>query len=141
METAIVRKRVNETIELAKRESAERRSRVDEAQGDFARLLEDAAVPLFRQVAGSLKAAGFHFTVFTPSGSVRLMSDKTAEDFVELFLDVQGDRPLVMGRTSRSRGRRVVESEAAIVRDRVANVDEQDILDFVLTALKPFVER
>ena len=45
------------------------------------------AVPLFRQVANALKADGYAFTVFTPSGSVRLMSDRVADDYIELTLD------------------------------------------------------
>lgn len=141
METSDVRKRVNEAIEQARREATERRARTDEAARDYSRLLDDVAVPLFRQVASSLKAGGFNFTVFTPSGSVRLMSDKVAEDFIELTLDTTGERPAVVGRTSRSRGRRVVETERPIVNDVVARVDERDVLDFLLKELKPFVER
>lgn len=141
METSIVRKRVNDTIELARREAAERRTRTDAAARDYARLLDDIAIPLFRQVAASLKASGFTFTVFTPGGSVRLMSDRTAEDFIELTLDTTGDRPRVMGRTSHARGRRVIESERPVVDDDVANIDENDVLEYVVKELKAFVER
>ena len=141
METSVVRKRVNEAIERAKRSAAERRARGDDAARDYARFLDQVAVPLFRQVASSLKVASFAFTVFTPSGSVRLMSDKTAEDFVELTLDATGDRPLVMGHTSRARGRRVIESERPIADDAIAELTEEHVLEFLLTELTPLVER
>ncbi len=52
-------------------------------------------MPLFRQVANVLKAEGYQFTVFTPGGSVRLMSERNAEDYIELSLDTSGDEPLV----------------------------------------------
>ena len=87
MEIADVRKRLLHMIERAKRQAAERRARTDEASRAFDTFLETIAVPLFRQVANSLRADGYLFNVFTPSGSVRLMSDRGAEDFIEVTLD------------------------------------------------------
>jgi hypothetical protein len=141
METSVVRKRINDTIEQARRAAGERRVRTDEGARDYARFLDQTAVPLFRQIAGSLKASNFNFTVFTPSGSVRLMSDKAAEDFVELTLDTAGDRPVVMGRTSRARGRRVIESERPVADVPVADLSDEHLLDFMAVELAPFVER
>ena len=141
METSVVRKRVNEAIERAKRRASERRTRSDEAARDYARFLDQIAVPIFRQVASSLKVSNFTFTVFTPSGSVRLMSDKTAEDFIELTLDATGERPLVMGHTSRTRGRRVIESERPIADAAIADLADEQVLDFLLTELTPMIER
>ena len=141
METSVVRKRVNEAIELARREASERRTRGDEAAREYARFLDDVAVPLFRQVAGSLKAGNFGFTVFTPSGAVRLMSDKVAEDFVELTLDTAGERPAVIVHTSRARGRRIVESEQPIQSDSVGEITDAQLLDVLMKELRPFVER
>jgi hypothetical protein len=141
METSIVRQRLNHVIDQAKRAASERRARSDEAARDYVRFLEQIAVPLFRQIAGSLKASNHHFTVFTPSGSVRLMSDRTAEDFIELTLDTSGDRPAVMGHTSRARGRRVVESERPIAARAVGDLTDEDVLDFVVQEIAPFVER
>ncbi len=71
METSVVRKRVNDAIDEARRAAGERRTRNDAAARDYARFLSEVAVPLFRQVADSLKASNFPFTVFTPSGSNR----------------------------------------------------------------------
>ena len=55
--------------------------------------------------ATSCAPKGYLFSLFTPGGSVRLMSDKSADDFIELVLDTTGAAPLVVGRTSRAWGR------------------------------------
>ena len=139
METSDIRKRLNQTIERAKRQAAERRARGDEASRAFESFLTTIAVPLFRQVANILRADGYLFNVFTPSGSVRLMSDRAAEDFIELSLDTAGDRPQVIGHASRSRGRRVLESERAI--GEPGELSEEAVLEFLLKELETFVER
>ena len=77
MEISDVRKRVLETIDRAKRAAAERRVRADEAAREYGVFLERVAVPLFHQLAGALRAEGYLFNVFTPGGSVRLMSDRS----------------------------------------------------------------
>ena len=88
-------------------------------------------MPLFRQIASVLKAEGYSFTVFTPGGSVRLMSDRSAEDYIELTLDTSGDEPLVIGHTSRARGRRVDRiGDAARPGGPVGDITEEDVLGF-----------
>jgi len=141
METSEVRRRVSEVIERAKRGAAERRTRSDEASREYAAFLEDIAVPLFRQLAGALKASGYPFSVFTPGGSVRLMSEKSSEDFIELSLDTTGDEPLVMSHTHRARGRRVVESERPVFSGPVRNLTEDHLLNVLMKELEPFVEK
>jgi hypothetical protein len=141
METSVLRRRLTETIEAARRTAADRRARADEAARAYSQFLDTIAVPLFRQVANILKASGYSFTVFTPSGAVRLMSDKSSEDYIELTLDSFGDEPMVMGKSSRSRGRRVVESERAIAEQTVAHLTEEHVLQYLLKELEPFVER
>ena len=141
METSVLRKRLTETIEAARRTAAERRARSEAASRDYSQFLDTVAVPLFRQVANILKASGYSFTVFTPSGSVRLMSDKASEDYIELSLDTSADEPMVIGKSSRARGRRVLESERAIAEQTVANLTEDHVLNYVLKELEPFVER
>jgi hypothetical protein len=140
MESSTVRNRLNQLIDAAKRSASERRTRNDEASRSYERVLE-FSIPLFKQVAQSLKAAGYPFTVFTPGGSVKLMSDKSAEDYVELSLDSSGDHPFVLGRTSRTRGRRVIESEHPIAQKAVAELTEEDVFEFLLKEIAPFVER
>ena len=141
METSVLRKRLTETIEAARRTAAERRARSEAASRDYSQFLDTIAVPLFRQIANVLKASGYSFTVFTPSGSVRLMSDKASEDYIELSLDTSADEPIVMCKSSRARGRRVVESERAIAEYSEANLTEDHVLNYVLKELEPFVER
>jgi hypothetical protein len=139
METSEIRKQLHQTIERAKRQAAERRARSDEAGRAFDTFLSATAVPIFRQVANIMRADGYLFNVFTPSGSVRLMSDRTAEDFIELVLDTTGETPQVVGHTSHSRGRRVLETERAI--GTPGELTEEAVLAFLLKELEAFVER
>src|SRR6266702_3445278 len=92
MEISDVRRQVRDTIDRARRHAAERRKLNDQASLAFERFLETVAVPLFKQIANALKIEGYPFTVFTPSGSVRLMSDRSADDYVEATL---GDEDLL----------------------------------------------
>jgi hypothetical protein len=141
MEISDVRKRVLETIDYARRTAVERRRRADQAVREYDVFLDRVAVPLFRQVANVLRAHGYPFKVFTPGGSVRLMSDRAAEDYIELTLDTAGDEPRIMCHTSRSRGRRVMEAERPLAAGTPAEVTEDEVLRFVLTELEAFVER
>lgn len=141
METSVVRKRVSDTIEKAKRQAADRRIRGDEASRVYTEFLGTIAVPLFKQIANVLKVSGYPFSVFTPSGSVRLMSDRNTEDYIELSLDTSGDQPMVLGKSSRSRGRRVIEHEQAVAEQTVAQLTEEHVLLYVLRELEPLVER
>jgi hypothetical protein len=69
------------------------------------------------------------------------MTDRGAEDYIELSLDASGDEPLVLGRSSHARGRRVVENERAIAERTVAHLTEDDLLEYLLKELEPFVEK
>ena len=139
MEISLVRRRLTETIERAKKQAADRRGRGDAAARDFELFLQKIAVPLFRQIANALKADGYAFTVFTPSGSVRLMSDRAAEDYIELTLDAAANPPQVVGQISRTRGRRVIDAERPI--GAPGTLTEEQLLDFLLKELEAFVER
>lgn len=142
METADIRKRVHETIAHARRTAAARRTRADAAGRDYETFLDQVATPVFRQVANVLRVENYNFTVFTPGGSVRLMSDKAAEDYIELSLGTSEGEPQVIGHTSRARGRRILESERPIAETRaIAELTDEDVLAFLLKELEPFVER
>ena len=141
METSEVRKRLLATVDRARRAAAERRTRVDEASREYSVFLDQVAVPLFRQLANVLKAHGYPFNLFTPGGSVRLMSERSSEDYIELALDTTDDTPHVIGRSSRGRGHRVVESEQPIGEGPVRDLTEEHILRFVLKELEPFLEK
>jgi hypothetical protein len=141
MEVSDVRRRVLGTIERARRSAAERRERADEAAKEYELFLERIAIPLFRQVASALKPEGYPFTVFTPGGSVRLMSDRNAEDYIELTLDTAGERPAVVGHSRRARGSRVVESEYPLGNGPLRELTEDQVLAYLLRELEPFVDR
>jgi hypothetical protein len=80
--------------------------------------------------------------VFTPAGSVRLASERSPDDYVELTLDASEDPPVVLGRTSLSRGRRAVTKERP-VRNGAApdTITDEDVADFVLSEVTALIER
>jgi hypothetical protein len=139
MEISDVRRRVVEGIERARRQALDRRARADQAARDYQAFLDRTAVPLFKQVANVLRAEGFRFSVSTPGGSVRLTSDRSADDHVELLLETAGGEPTVVGRMRYNRGRNVIDSARPI--GPPATVSEEEVLSFVLSALEQFVER
>jgi hypothetical protein len=141
MDISDVKRRVVETIERSKRETQERRVRADAASKEFELFLERIAVPLCKQMAGALKAEGYSFVTFSPSGAVRLASERSPEDYIELTLETQGDEPLVIGHTRRGRGRRIIETERALRQGPVRDITEDDVVNFFLKELEPFVER
>jgi hypothetical protein len=142
IEISELRKRVRAAIEKSRRAAADRRARVDAATGAYATFLEDKAGPLAHMLANALRAEGYNFTVFTPSGSVRLSSAKSGDDFLEFALDTAPSEPAVMLRVNRSRGRRVVQHERAVREHTpVDKLTEEDVLNALLQEIAPFVER
>jgi hypothetical protein len=133
MDVPEVRRRVRAAIERARRDAASRREHVDAATREYEAFLSTRAVPLFHQLASALIAEGHRYKVFTPSSSVRLASERSAEDFVELFLDTSVDPPVILGRSSKGRGRNAVTQERPVREGAaVADVSEEDVADFVL---------
>jgi hypothetical protein len=140
MEISDIRKRVLQAIDQSRRAAAERRARVDAASAAYDRFLAQVATPIFKQFAAVLKAEGYGFQVFTPGGGLRLASERASEDFIELQLDVSGHLPVVLGHVNRARGSRVLASERPIGVG-VAELTEQDVLEFLVQEIQPFVER
>ena len=142
MEVSDVRRRLRGAIEAARKNAQERRARTDAAAADYEAFLRDRAVPVFHAFASALAAEGFRFSVFTPAGSVRLASEGNQEDFIELTLDTTADPPSVVGRANRGRGRRMVTSERPVRDDTpVAQLQEEDVVSFLVAEITPFVER
>ena len=139
VDIADVRKKVLVAIAGARSRAGDRRAHVDRATAAYQVLLDRTAVPIFRQVANVLRAEGHVFALSTPAGAVRLSWDRAPEDGIELTLDASAESPVVMGRTSRRRGSRVVQTEAAL--GDPETIGEDEVLAFVLKALEPFVER
>jgi len=142
MDTPEVRRRLRTVIEQARRGAAARRERADAAARDYETFLRDRAVPTFHTFAAALVAEGLRFKVFTPAGSVRLASEGAGEDFIEITLDPALDPPRPVGHTSRGRGRRSLVTERPI-RPGTATADltAEDVLEFLVEEITPFVER
>jgi hypothetical protein len=142
MEIAQVRKRVQSVITATRSRAQERRQRTDEAERGYSVFLEQVATPVVQQVASSLKAEGYAFTVSTPGDGLRLASDRGRDDFVEFTLDTSGDRPQVLGRISQARGSRRIEEERPVKADTSPDaLSEDDVLDFVMQALERWLAR
>ena len=69
------------------------------------------------------------------------MSDRAAEDYVEILFDSSGDKPMAIGHASRLRGRHVAESERPLGSGSIRDLTEDDVLAFVLKELEPLVEK
>src|SRR5436190_22180388 len=100
MDVSDLRQRILRALDSARLESATRRTEADAAREAYDRFLSDIAVPLLRQAQDILKAERHLFTVHSPAGSARLVSDSQSDTFVEFALDTSGARPQVMLRTS-----------------------------------------
>jgi hypothetical protein len=142
MEVSDIRRRVRGAIEEARLRASGRRARGTQAAQDYELFLEQHAVPTFHQFAAALVGEGHLFKVFTPAGSVRLASERSPDDYLELALDDTADPPEVVAHTSRGRGRRMVTS-VRVLRDRtpIASLTDEDVLSFLLKEIVPFVER
>ena len=142
MEVSEVRRRVRAAVEQARRRAADRRARAEDASRAYDQFLRAVAVPAFQLVAAALAGEGHRFKVFTPAGSVRLASERSADDFVELTFDADREPPAVLLRVSRGRGRRLVTSEREVKPGRrIADLTEEEIVDDVLAEIGPFVDR
>ena len=137
-----VRRRIRSAIETARTRRAERRARTDEAARAYDQFLETIAVPAFHSVASALTGEGHRFNVITPAGAVRLSPERTSEDSIELALDTERDRPAVVIRSARGRGRRMVASERALREDLpIAELAEEDVVAALIEEAIPFIER
>jgi hypothetical protein len=142
MEVSEVRRRLRSAIDRARQGATERRARNDTAARDYEQFLGTRAVPVFHQFAAALAGEGHSFKVFTPASSVRLAADRSPEEFIELTLDDTSNPPAVLGRTSRSRGRRTVTAERAVREHAaIADLTEEDVLTFLLEEIAGFIER
>jgi hypothetical protein len=142
LETGDVRKRVKQAIEEGKRATAQQRADRDRAQVQFDAVLRNVAAPLFRQIVSALRAEGYLFAVSTPAESVRIASERSSGDYLELVLDSERRPPTVLLRTGHTRGRHVVEDERAVHEGPdLAGLDEDRLLDAVMEALGPLVGR
>ncbi len=141
-EVSEVRKRLRLAIERSKRDAAARRSQVEAAGREYERFLADVADPVFRAFLSALKGEGYPFELFTPAESLRLASERSANDYIEFVLDTSRDPAVVLGRISRTWGRRVLTAERPIREGvPIARLTEEDVLEFLLAEIGPFTAR
>jgi hypothetical protein len=142
VEVSEVRKRVQQAIGAARDRAQLRRQRTSDAQRAYEVFLRDVATPVTRQVANALKVEGYAFTVFTPGEGLRLASDRGRDDFIELRLDTAAATPEVVGRVSHTRGSRTIDEERRVKAGATPDaISEADVLEFLLDALEPWLER
>ena len=142
MEVSHVNKRVRNAIEEAKAKAQARRNAAASADKAYATFLETVATPIARQVANALKVAGVAFTLGTPGGGLRLAADRGRDDYVEIVLDASGELPQAAGRVSVTRGSRtIVETLPIKPGTAIEDLTEEDVLEFLVRALEPWLER
>jgi hypothetical protein len=142
VDVANVRKRLLHTIAAVRQQAQQRRQRATQAEKAYAAFLEQVATPITHQLAAALKAEGLAFTVFTPGDGLRLASDRGRDDFIEFALDVNSATPQVIGRVRRTRGSRTIDEEKPVKAGASPeSVTEDDVLEFLLDALGPWLER
>jgi len=142
LEVSQVRRRVQAAMVSARERAKRKREEAATAESAYDSFLANVAVPLARQVAGSLKAEGYAFTVSTPGRGLRLALDRGQDDFVELALDSDAEPPTVTGRIRRTRGSRTLEEERPVKAGTSPDqLTEDDVLEFLVNALEPWLER
>ena len=144
MEVSLVRNRVRALLDGLKRPAderrANRRAQMDAATREYEAFLERTAVPLFKQVANVLRVEGYSFDVFTPGGSVRLIAARGNDDYIEVLLDTNGTAPKLVGRSSRTKGGNVTQTELVLnATSDISSLTDEDVLAFVLSELEGLV--
>jgi hypothetical protein len=139
-DVAIVRKLIRAEIEKVRRDQADRRARVAEATTAYEAFLQNAAIPVFRMFANILKAEGLNFEVMTPSGGVRLQSERHRDDAIEMELDTTADPPEPLLTITRARGSRVVQAERTMKGNTpLSQLNEDDVVEMLLEEMRPWL--
>jgi hypothetical protein len=140
-DVAQIRKRLQKAIEQERREAAERRVRVHEAQRVYEEFLENRAIPAFRAVAIVLKSEGLSWEVMTPSGEVRLVPDRRRDESIALAFDPTADPPQPMVSITRGRGSRTVHAERPVKAGTPSSaaLTEDDVVEMLLEELRPWL--
>lgn len=142
LETAEVRRQLTHRLAELKKAHAQRRTAVDAARAAYDTVLEREIAPTLRQFAQALKAEGFAFSVQTPAGTARLVSDRSSDNAIDIALELGGAQPAVVVRSAFIRGRRQLEDERTLAQgDAIAALDGERVLAVLLDVIEPFVER
>ncbi len=139
-DAGLIRKRLRAEIDAARRATASRRERTSAVERAYEQFLGTVAIPAFRTMANVLRAEALPFELQTPSGSVRLVSDRRRDDGIELVLDTTRDPPQPMLVTVRAHGNRIVRHERAVKDDAgIDTITEDDVIERLFEELKPWL--
>src|ERR1017187_3160342 len=143
MDVADLRKRIKKEIDGAKQDAEVRRGAGDEEQAGYGAFLAAVVLPLIKQAVVILRAEGLGFQTFTPADSARVVSERSPEDFIEFDLDTSTTPPRVVGRVSVKRGRRgvFVDEQPLAPGRRIGEISEDDVLEFLMRALRILISR
>jgi hypothetical protein len=142
LEISLVRKRILTAMTTARDRAKQRRQKSDEAEQAYAAFLENLAGPLARQLVNALRAEGYSFTVSTPGRGLRVSLDQGRDDFVELALSTDADPPHVVGHIRRTRGSRTLDEERPVKPGAgPQSISEDELLEFLVVAMEPWLER
>lgn len=142
LDLADVRRQLRLAIDTAKRDAAAHRQETDEAGKSFEFMLEHVAVPLFRQFTSALRGEGMLFRVITPSGSVRVEAERSADNYLELVLDIARRPVAVLLRRGYTRGHHIYADDRVIAEGGdLSGVTPQQLFSALMDAATPFIER
>jgi len=142
MDVSEVRRLVRDVIDRARQAGGERRARNDAANRIWVDVRDQVVVPACRQVAQVLRAEGYPFQVSTPGESVRVSSEKSPEDVIELTLDTTGAVPALVCRVQHARGREIRQDERVVAPGvPMAALTDEHVVALLVEVLPPFVER
>jgi hypothetical protein len=139
-DAGLLRKRLRAEIDAARKASATRRERGDQAARDYEIFLDTIAVPAIRTLSNIMRAEGVPFEAQTPSGAVRLVSDRFRDDAIEMILDTTLDPPAPMLLSTRTRGSRVLRSERPVKEGAaIQTITEDDLIERLIEELRPWL--
>ena len=142
MEVSEVRRRVQAALAAARERAQRRRQSVADAERAYDAFLANVAVPIARQIANVLKVEGYPFMVSTPGRGVRLASDRGRDDFVDISLNTETDPPAVVGHIRHARGSRTIDEQRPVKAGAGPDqISEDEMLEFLMRALAPWLER
>lgn len=139
-ELAELRRRVRQQMQDAKRRKAERREARDAAAKAWDTAVAEIVEPAATQMAAALTGEGLPVRLETPRGTIRLVSQRSADDYIELVLDGDDEQesPEVIGRTVVGRGRQSVTVLERSLGAPGALTDDS-VTEFLLSAIGPWI--
>jgi hypothetical protein len=142
LEMVEVQRRLTHRLAELRRAAAERRGEAARAREAYELVLDAEIAPTVRQLAQVLKAQGYNFSVQTPAGAVRMVTERSADDFLEIALDVTRRPAAVLARVQYTRGRRLLDDERVVAEGEVIGALEAErVLQVLLDLIEPFVEK